>query len=316
MKPPTRQHGYLLVAGLSLFWGISWPVMKIALMEIPPWTFRTLSLVCGGAGILILARLSGVKLSIPRGQLAPLVAVAAFNVTGWHLGSAYGISLMESGRASVLGFTMPLWAAILSTVVLKEKLSVQKIAGLVLGLTGLYVLLEPQISSIGKTPAGVVFMLGAALSWGTGTVLMKYFKWTMPTLLLTGWQLALGSLPVVVGAVAFEPALVLSALSYNALLAMLYVIAFPMLFCHWAWFTVVGIFPASVAAISTLAVPVIGVISGAFFLGESLGGREVAALALVTTALAVVLLWRGNAHVAAQGRPCVRRPRQPSIDKH
>jgi drug/metabolite transporter (DMT)-like permease len=94
--------------------------------------------------------------------------------------------------------------------------------------------------------------------------------------------------------------LTISGLSFNAVLTMLYVIAFPMLFCHWAWFTVVGIFPASVAAISTLEVPVIGVVSGAVVLGEHLGLREAAALALVTTALAVVLLWRPKAHSAGQ----------------
>jgi len=300
MKPPNSRQGYWLVVWMSLFWGLSWPIMKIALMEIPPWTFRALSLACGGAGILILAKLHGLKFTIPGGQVAPLLLVAAFNVTGWHLGSAHGISHLESGRAAILGFTMPLWAAIMSTMVLKEKLTLQKITGLILGLAGLCLLIAPQAASLGNKPAGVVFMLSAALSWGIGTVLLKYFKWTMPTLLLTGWQLALGSLPVIVGAVAFDPALTISGLSFNAVLAMLYVIAFPMLFCHWAWFTVVGIFPASVAAISTLAVPVIGVVSGAVVLGEHLGLREAAALTLVTTALAVVLLWRPKAHSAGQ----------------
>ena len=65
-----------------------------------------------------------------------------------------------------------------------------------------------------------------------------------------------------------------------------------MLFCHWAWFSVVGIFPASVAAISTLTIPVIGVLSSALVLGESFGVREGAALVLVLTAVGIVLLWR------------------------
>lgn len=287
-----------MVAGMSLFWGLSWPIMKMALMEIPPWTFRTLSLVCGGVGILLLAKLGGLKLSIPKNELAPLVLVATFNVTGWHLGSAYGISLMESGRAAVLGFTMPLWAAIMSTLLLKEKLTQQKIIGLILGLSGVFILFEPQLSSIGAAPAGALFMLSAALSWGTSTVLLKLFAWTMPTLLLTGWQLTIGSLPVVAGAIAFESGLDISGLSLRAVLAMLYVVLFPMLFCHWAWFTLVGLFPASVAAISTLATPVIGVISGAIFLGEQLGVREGAALALVTAALAIVLARQSNARDA------------------
>ena len=289
-KDITR--GYLLAVGMSIFWGVSWPIMKIALLEIPPWTFRTLSLVFGGIGILILAKSSGQKFSIPKNQFLPLLLVSMLNVTGWHLGSAHGISHMQAGRASIVGFTMPLWATIASSLILGEKVTVQKLFGLIMGLTGLFILLQPQLASVGDKPIGVAFMLGAAISWGMGTVLLKYFKWTMPTVLLTGWQLTIGSLPVIAGTVLFEPIPAISQLSLNAVLAMLYVIVFPMLFCHWAWFTVVGIFPASVAAISTLAIPVIGVLSSAVVLGESLGIREGTALVLVITAVGIVLLWR------------------------
>ena len=291
-KKHSITRGYLLVVGMSIFWGLSWPIMKIALSEIPPWTFRTLSLVFGGIGILILAKTSGQVLSIPKNQFLPLLAVSMLNVTGWHLGSAHGISHMQAGRAAIVGFTMPLWATIAGSLVLKEKVTVQKIFGLFLGLTGLFILLQPQLASVGDTPIGVAFMLGAAISWGMGTVLLKYFNWTMPTVLLTGWQLTLGSLPVIAGTILFEPYLSISRLSLHAVLAMLYVIVFPMLFCHWAWFTVVGIFPASVAAISTLAIPVIGVLSSAVVLGEGLGIRELTALVLVITAVGIVLLWR------------------------
>jgi drug/metabolite transporter (DMT)-like permease len=291
-KKQSITRGYLLVVGMSIFWGVSWPIMKIALLEIPPWTFRTISLACGGVGILILAKISGQKLSIPKNEFMPLLLVSMLNVTGWHLGSAHGISHMQAGRAVIVGFTMPLWATIASSLILGEKVTVQKILGLLLGLTGLFILLQPQLVAVGDKPLGIFFMLGGAISWGTGTVLLKYFKWTMPTVLLTGWQLMIGSLPVIAGTILLEPSPAISQLSLNAVLAMLYVIVFPMLFCHWAWFTVVGIFPASVAAISTLAIPVVGVLSSAVVLGESLGVREGTALVLVITAMGIVLLWR------------------------
>jgi drug/metabolite transporter (DMT)-like permease len=291
-KKQSITRGYLLVVGMSIFWGVSWPIMKIALLEIPPWTFRTISLACGGVGILILAKISGQKLSIPKNEFMPLLLVSMLNVTGWHLGSAHGISHMQAGRAVIVGFTMPLWATIASSLILGEKVTVQKILGLLLGLTGLFILLQPQLVAVGDKPLGIFFMLGGAISWGTGTALLKYFKWTMPTVLLTGWQLMIGSLPVIAGTILLEPSPAISQLSLNAVLAMLYVIVFPMLFCHWAWFTVVGIFPASVAAISTLAIPVVGVLSSAVVLGESLGVREGTALVLVIAAMGIVLLWR------------------------
>lgn len=285
-------HGYLLILGMTVFWGVSWPIMKIALLEIPPWTFRTISLVCGGIGVMVLAKLSGLSLSVPRKEWLPLLIVSLFNITGWHLGSAHGISLMMAGRAAIIGFTMPLWATVISYYVLGEKIRRQKIIALLLGLTGLCILLTPQLAAIGDKPTGAIFMLIAAVSWGTGTVLLKRFKWSIPTLVLTGWQLSIGSLPVILGTFYFEPVPMMSQLSVKALLSMSYVIVFPMLFCHWAWFSVVRIFPASVAAISTMAIPIIGVLSSSVLIGEQIGIPEITALVLITSAIGIILLWR------------------------
>lgn len=285
-------YGYLLIFGMTIFWGVSWPIMKIALVEIPPWTFRTISLVCGGLGIMVLAKLGGLSLSVPRKEWLPLLIVSLFNITGWHLGSAHGISLMMAGRAAIIGFTMPLWATIISYYVLGEKIRRQKVIALLLGLTGLCILLTPQLAAIGDKPTGAIFMLIAAASWGTGTVLIKRFKWSIPTLVLTGWQLSIGSLPVILGTFYFEPLPMISELSVKALFSMAYVIVFPMLFCHWAWYSVVSIFPASVAAISTMAIPVIGVLSSSVLIGEQIGILETTALVLITSAVGIILLWR------------------------
>jgi drug/metabolite transporter (DMT)-like permease len=62
-----------------------------------------------------------------------------------------------------------------------------------------------------------------------------------------------------------------------------------MIYCHWAYFTLVRIFPASVAAISTLAIPVVGVFSSALILDETVGFSEIVALILVVSALAIVI---------------------------
>jgi drug/metabolite transporter (DMT)-like permease len=297
MAPPARKghapaglRAYFLLAGLGLFWGLSWPIMKVALSEIPPWTFRMLSLTLGGAGVLAMARLGGHSLSVPRTELGPLVLVALLNVTGWHLGSAHGLSMMMAGRAVIIGFTMPLWAALLSAVILKEPLTPRKNTGLLLGLTGLGILIYPDFGRLEAAPLGVLFMLGAGISWAAGTVMLKRFTWSMPVIVLTGWQLSLGSLPVVVGTLLFEPTIDPGALSLQVVLAMIYVVAFPMWFCHWAWFSVVEIFPASIAAIGTLSVPVIGVISSILVLDEALVLTEWRALLVVVAALRVVML--------------------------
>jgi drug/metabolite transporter (DMT)-like permease len=150
-------------------------------------------------------------------------------------------------------------------------------------------LIWPEIEAVGAAPLGAVFMLGAALSWATGTVLIKRTDWKTPTTVLTGWQLLLGGVPVVVGALFFEPSGISFEVSTRAIIALTYIILFPMIYCHWAYFSLIRIFPAGIAAISILAIPVVGVFSSTLILNEPLGISEMAALVLVVAALALAL---------------------------
>jgi drug/metabolite transporter (DMT)-like permease len=284
------QFGLVLLIFLSIFWGTNWPMMKIGLTEIPVWTFRTLCLFLGGFGVLCIAKASGVKLTIPRSELRPLILVSFLNITGWHLCSAYGLITMDAGRAVIIGYTMPVWASILGTFVLGERLTFARLIGLLLGIGGLLILIGSDIKALGSASLGAIFMLGAAVTWAGGTVLLKYFRWTMPITVLTGWQLIFGGIPVIVGAFILEPMTALLHVSWQVVLATGYVILIGNIFCFWAWVKVVDLFPAIVASIGTLAIPVIGVLSSAVVLGEPVGFGEIAALILVVMALSVVMI--------------------------
>jgi drug/metabolite transporter (DMT)-like permease len=284
------QFGFVLLTFLSLFWGFNWPMMKIGLREIPVWTFRTLCLFLGGFGTLCLAKTNGLILTIPRSELWPLILVSLFNITGWHLCSAYGLIYMSAGRAVIIGYTMPVWASILGSFILGERLTLARLIGLFLGVAGLLILIGPDIKAIGSAPLGAIFMLGAAVTWAGGTILLKYFHWTMSITVLTGWQLILGGIPVIIGALIMEPMTVILQVSWQVALAMVYIILIGNIFCYWAWVKVVNLFPASVASIGTLAIPVIGVFSSTLVLGEPVGFREIAALILVVMALSIVMI--------------------------
>jgi drug/metabolite transporter (DMT)-like permease len=282
--------GYVLLAAIALFWGCNWPIMKTVLTEIPSWTFRSLCVLCAGIGFFFIVKANGIALNIPKQETKPLLLVSFLNITGFHMFSAYGLMYTGAGRAAIINFTMPIWTTILSRFVLKEQFTLRQLAGLVLGMAGLIFLIEPDIKVLGSAPLGALFMLGAAISWAGGTVLLKYFQWTKPIVVLTGWQFILGGIPIIVGALTLEVTTVVFHMSWHVLLPMAYIIILPMIFCHWAWFTVVRLFPASVAAISTIVIPIIGVFSSALVLAEPIGFRELVALALVVVALAMILV--------------------------
>jgi drug/metabolite transporter (DMT)-like permease len=285
--PPA---GFVLLAALSLFWGLNWPAMKLALTEVPVWPLRSLCLIVGGGALLAISAAGGRSLRIATGDFRPLIVCTLFNVVGWQLFSGYGVSLMEAGRASIIAFTMPVWAALLGGFILGEHTPLRRWAALALGMAGLAILMGPDLFKVGKSPLGALMMLGAAISWAIGTVLLKRTAWSLPTAALTGWQLMLAAVPITIGAVILGDAPDPSSLSPRAIGATLYIILVPMIFCHWAWFKVVALFPTAIAAIGTLAIPVVGVLSSALILGEPFGPREILALALVSAALVMVLL--------------------------
>jgi drug/metabolite transporter (DMT)-like permease len=137
-------------------------------------------------------------------------------------------------------------------------------------------------------------MLGAAFCWAAGTVLVKFFRWHTPPAAIVGWQLLLGGLPVAAGALLLENPLGLADISLKAGATLLYLILGPMIFCHWAFFVVIRMFPAHVAAISTLSIPIIGVFSSALLLGEPVTAAELLALLLVVAALGLTSAGRAG----------------------
>jgi drug/metabolite transporter (DMT)-like permease len=186
---------------------------------------------------------------------------------------------------------MPLWASLFAVPLLGEPLTATRVAGLLLGIAGLGVLVGPDLLVFETAPVGAMMMILAAVSWGFGTVLLKRFRWSLATTTLAGWQQMSGALVIALGGLAFGglggwP----SDVDWPAAIAILYAITVPMIFCIWAFMHTVRILPAPIAAIGTLAIPVVGVFSSALLLDETVGLRELLALGLICTALAVVLV--------------------------
>jgi len=283
--------GILLLVALTVLWGLNWPFMKLALATIPPWTFRTLCLVGGGGLLLGLTVLWGKRINFAPHLLPALTLVGLFNITGWHLFSAYALLNTGAGRAAIIGYTMPLWASALSVLFLSVRIGLKELIALALGMSALAVLLYGDLARLGGSPLGVLLMSGAAVSWAIGTVLIKRLApWPLPVTALTGWQLVLGSVPVILGMSLIEGVPEPSTWSWASIIGTTYAVTVAMVFCHTAYFKLVELLPAHVAAISVLAVPVVGVVSGALMLGEVVGPAEITALALVISGL-ILLNW-------------------------
>lgn len=285
-----NQTGLWLLAAITLFWGVNWPAIKLSVDEVPVWAFRAICLGAGAIGLFAIARGAGLSLRIPRRDLKWLIIASLGNITGWHLFSAIGVSLMLPGRASILAFTMPLWAAPIAAIWIGERLGGLKLLGLGIGALGLAVLVIPDWQNLLAAPWGPVFMILAAISWAFGTVSLKAHRFSMPTTSLVAWQMVIGGLPIFLGALVFDRTFEPGAVSALGWWAVAYAALIPMIFCHWAWFRVVSIYPAVVAAIGTLAIPVVGIISSALITHDPVGAAEIVSLILIIAALFLVLV--------------------------
>jgi drug/metabolite transporter (DMT)-like permease len=278
-----------VLAALTFAWGFNWTALKLALTEVPPWTFRSLCLGFGSAVLFAALRAGGQALAVPKGQWLRLAVLSFLNITCWNMLVAFGVPLIPSGRASILAYTMPIWAIPLSVWFLGERITRRKAIGLVLGMAALALLLGDSVGGLGAAPLGSLLVLGAALTWAFGTVLQKRFPVSMPLGAYTAWMLLLGGVPVFVGTVLLEDVQILRSVSLRAWLGVAYNVFIAFAFAHWAWIKIATSVPVSVFSISMLIIPVIGVLSGILFLGERPGWNEVAALLCVLGALATVI---------------------------
>lgn len=290
--------GPALILGLAIGWGFNWPIMKIGLREFPLWTFRASSCLTAGLCLLALARASGARVRPRADEWAGMAVAALFNITVWQMFVAAGLRLVGSGEAAVVAFTMPLWAVLLSWLVLREPLGLRGAAAIGLGTAGIVVLMTRDVAALIQAPAGVLMILAGAIGWAIGTLIQKRRRFSLNAMALAGWQLAIGAVPMLVMVPVVEP-LRMPAASAGAWLALAYTTFVALVFCYAAWFKVVRLLPMTVASISVLLVPAVGVLSGAAMLGEPLGWREIVALVLIGSAQALVLILPARRTAAA-----------------
>ncbi len=307
---PRSTWALLLV--LTLGWGCNWPLMKLALAEIPVWTFRSVCVLVGAAGIFAIARVAAQPMLPSRAHWPRLIGISLFNVAAWNILIGYGLTLLPAGRSAILAYTMPLWVALLSVPLLRERLTPRRLLGLLLGMSGMLLLLSDESASLRTAPIGALLVVGAALSWALGSVLIKRFPTSLPTTSFTAWQLLLGGVPIVVGACLLDTHKPVP-LSWQASVALAYNIVVAFIICYWVWFKIVSRASAMASSLGTLAIPVVGVFSSTLVLGERPDWREYLALLLVLAAVATVIVpVRAETVVRGDNRRIARRSALPN----
>ena len=278
-----------LVAVLTILWGTNWVLFPLAVGEVSVWTFRAICLLGAGVMSLGIARSRGLSLHVPRAQRLRLIAAALVYLVVWNVGSTYAAVLIPSGQAAVLGFTMPLWAILVSWLAFGEKPSLRLVGSVALAGCGVACLAYAGRHSYASAPMGFLLGLVAGLGWACGTLILKRGGLTVSPIVSTGWQLLIAGVPIALVAVAAGTGPVFVP-SWTTLLVIGYITIVPMALGNIAWFSIVEMLPASVSGLATVMVPMVAMVTGAIVRAEPLGPLQLVAMACCGASLLLVVL--------------------------
>ncbi|MCC5882804.1 MAG: DMT family transporter [Halomonas sp.] len=283
-----------LIVAIALFWGGNWPAVRFSLMEIPPFTLRAIGFSVGAGILLGWAWLRRWPLTVAPEERRWLAVTGLFTILGFNLGTAFGQLHMPTSQAAIVAFTMPCWALLMAMGLLGESVNSRQWLGLGLGQSGLLVLLGPSALQAGfEGLTGAAFVLGAALSWALGTVLIKRRGgWQGHPAVITGWQFALCAVPMVLLAALFESPSGPAAWQPSTWLGLGYHLIFAICLAQMLWFRNVNRLTLGQSTISTLLIPVVGVTTSVVLLDEPLTWRLAVALGLILAAVAIVMTQR------------------------
>lgn len=284
----NRWVGFVCLGVTASGWALNWPLMKILLQSWPPLFARGLAGVSASIILGAIALGRGQSLRIPR-RTIPRLAFASFtNVFVWMGFGTVAMKYVTVGEGALIIYTMPIWAMLLAWPILHMRPTLRDLMALALGIAGVALLLGANGFSFdaGKL-VGIVLSLSCAILFALGNVINRT-SLPMPPLAVVAWQVGLGCLAMLVLGLLFEHPNY-AAISPVGLACFVYMTLVPMGLCYLTWFeTLRRLSPVS-ASTGMLLVPVLAIVAAAIILGEPLGFREAAAIAITLGGVTLAL---------------------------
>ena len=284
MKPGVskRQAAWIALLVLMIVWGLNWIVMKIALDFSGPFSFSALRYSVGTVIIFALFMFRrGEWRPTPWG---PTIVIGLTQTAGFQALAQLALVTGGAGKTALLVYTLPFWLVPLAWWWLHEKTGWFR--WLCIGVAAFgYLFVVTPWHHIGN-PLSVVLALGSGLAWAIATVVSKRVFERHPDvtpLRLTAWQMLIGTLVLIVLALIIPQRHI--AWTSGFILAVLYngVLSSSLGWVLWAF--VVQRLPATVSGLTSLAVPVAGVLFGWWLLHERPSVAEWIGIALIGVAL-------------------------------
>lgn len=285
----SRRPALIALLLLTLIWSFNWILMKQVLRYSGPFEFSALRYALGT--VVLFAVLLARRESLRPPPLWPTLLIGLAQTMGFQALVQWALVEGGAGKTALLAYTMPFWVVLLGWLLWAQRPSARLWLGLGIAAGGLLLVLAPWLG--GGNAHSSVLALAGGVCWALGVVLSKrlFQRAGVGALSLTAWQMLFGSLGLIgIAVVAQERPIewsgfFIGALAYNAVLSS------GLAWLMWSY--VVERLPATLAGLSSLAIPIAGIGFAWALLGERPSLLDGAGIVLIGVALAVVTLRRG-----------------------
>jgi drug/metabolite transporter (DMT)-like permease len=289
-KEPTPLLAFVYLAVMIVSWAGNWPLMKLALVQVPPLVFVLFRLIGSLALIAPALVVTRQPLLPERGERSSLFWVGQLQVAGFLICSIIGLAIVPAERAIVLAYTMPLWAIPIGLFLWPEPLGRAPLVGAAIGFVGLVLFMNPGLVDWGNSRVltGNTLLLLAAILWAIGSCLYRRHSWRSPFWVQTFWQLAVSIVPV--GAIVFAGAATAPVHWSPGLIAVLaYNCVVTTALGYFLWSKVLSMMPPATAGQVLTLTPVGGFVLSTLIFGGTVTADVVLSVVLIVGGIFVTL---------------------------
>lgn len=290
----------IALMSLYLFWGGTYLGMKFAIQSIPPFLMAGLRFSIAGWILYIAFRLKGEK-NPSKEEWKNAGIVGALLLLGGNGVVAWAEQQVPSSIASVLIATVPIWIIAFTSIGAKKIPSIGSILGIVLGLSGISILVWN--SSTGSSQTSNIFgmsaIIFASISWSAGSMYSRKAKLPSSPLLSTGLQMIVGGMLLLIVAAfhgdyrGFHP----TYISTQSWIAMGYLILFGSLIAYTSYIWLIKNAEPSVVSTYAFVNPIVAVFLGWLLAGEKIGVNSFVAAGLIIIAVIIITIYRDKSNV-------------------
>jgi drug/metabolite transporter (DMT)-like permease len=282
---------WLMFWTLGVIWGSSFLLIKVGVEELGP--LPLVSVRIGLAALLMGAYLwwSERKMPRTRREMLALLYVGVMNTALPFTLITWGEQDIDSGLATVLNSTVPLFTLVFAHFTLAdERISFQKIIGLIVGFVGIVLLSSRNAeSSSPNSFAGQVAVLAASMSYASSAIVIRRYLRRVDPLVTAGGSLMIGGVVIVtMTLLTVHPLPDVSGLSADTIAAILILATINTVIAYFLFYGLFDVWGATRTTLVTYVMPPIGVTLGAIFLDETVDWKIVAGAALILVGIVAV----------------------------